>query len=110
VVAEPGAGPGAEAIAAARARWPHSAGSDLPLQVGWEGAQLVLSLPEATRLTWFPLAPALPQPEGLVEGGEAAGPRLAITYPEPLPAVSGVLVARVGDVTHHLAVDLKAAD
>lgn len=96
-------------VAAARARWPRVPGKDLPLTVRWEETTLVFALEGATRLTWFPLTPALPQPEGMVEGGVAAGPRLEITYPEPLPAVSGVLVAVVGDRTHYLAVE-KAAD
>jgi thiol:disulfide interchange protein DsbD len=111
VGAEATRSPAADAIEATMLRVPRpSVTAGFELSVAWEGAALVLEVPGAGELTYFPLAPELPVPSDMIARGHGPGSRLEIVYPEPQPRVAGVLVARLGDATHVLAVELPAAN
>lgn len=94
--------PDAKKLAAARAALPAPAPDDL--RVAWSGTTLVLEVPGAKALTFFPWLPEEVPPDDLAARGRVEGPRLEAPYPARVAGlpVEGVLaITRAGETTHH---------
>lgn len=96
--------PDAATIRSVRDAMPTPAGSDV--QTAWNGLELAVSSPGATKLTFFPYESDDAQPLDMLARGEASADRLTLEYPQTArdaDAVRGVLaITRGGTVLHRL--------
>ncbi len=96
--------PEARLIAASRRLLPGATPADLRASWASDGRTLVLELPGAAGLAFYPYAPEQLGPADLATRGAVEGARLELTYPQNFDReVGGVLVVRRADgaTTHH---------